>query len=99
MLRLVWSRERSAGEVHRELGDVTFGAVSQHLRALAEASLVRIRRERTFRFYRADRARAAPFRTWLEASWDDALYRLRLAAELEEGRRGPRSHKRRRNSL
>jgi DNA-binding transcriptional ArsR family regulator len=99
MLRLVWSRERSAGEIHRELGDVTFGAVSQHLRALAGASLVRVRREGTFRFYRADRARAAPFRAWLEASWDDALYRLRLAAELEEGRRGPRSRTRRRNSL
>ncbi len=32
ILRLVWRRERSAGEIHRELGDVTFGAVSQQLR-------------------------------------------------------------------
>jgi DNA-binding transcriptional ArsR family regulator len=91
MLRLVWSRERSAGEIHRALGDVTFGAVSQHLRALAGASLVRVRRQGTFRFYRADRRAAAPFRAWLEASWDQALYRLTLAAELEEARRGPRS--------
>jgi DNA-binding transcriptional ArsR family regulator len=90
MLRLVWSRERSAGEIHRALGDVTFGAVSQHLRALAGASLVRVRRQGTFRFYRADRRAAAPFRAWLEASWDQALYRLTLAAELEEARRGPR---------
>ena len=96
ILRLVWSRERSAGEIHRELGDVTFGAVSQHLKALAGASLVRVRRAGTFRFYRADRGTARPFRAWLEASWDRALYRLTLAAELEEARRGPRSAKRRR---
>lgn len=96
MLRLVWSRERSAGEIHRELGDVTFGAVSQHLRALAAASLVRVRRQGTFRFYRADRRTAGPFRAWLEASWDHALYRLTLAAELEEARRGPRPARRRR---
>jgi DNA-binding transcriptional ArsR family regulator len=95
MLRLVWSRERSAGEIHRELGDVTFGAVSQHLRALAAASLVKVRRQGTFRFYRADRRMAGPFRAWLEASWDAALYRLTLAAELEEARRGPRSRKKR----
>jgi DNA-binding transcriptional ArsR family regulator len=90
ILRLVWSRERSAGEIHRELPDVTFGAVSQHLRSLTEASLVRVRREGTFRFYMADHTAAAPFREWLEASWDHALYRLKLAAELEEARRGPR---------
>ena len=95
MLRLVWSRERSAGEIHRELGDVTFGAVSQHLRALAGASLVKVRRQGTFRFYRADRRAAGPFRAWLEASWDRALYRLTLAAELEESRRGPRSRRKR----
>src|SRR5262245_51001530 len=95
MLRLVWSRERSAGEIHRELGDVTFGAVSQHLRALAAASLVTVRRDGTFRYYRADRGRAAPFRAWLESMWDDALYKLTLAAELEEARRGPRARKRR----
>lgn len=97
MLRLVWSRERSAGEIHRALGDVTFGAVSQHLRALTGASLVRVRREGTFRYYRADLRAAAPFRAWLESSWDGALYRLTLAAELEEARRGPRPRKRRRS--
>src|SRR5438034_585128 len=43
ILRLVWEGERSAGEIHRALGDVTFGAVSQHLRRLEDASLLRIR--------------------------------------------------------
>jgi DNA-binding transcriptional ArsR family regulator len=95
LLRLAWERERTAGELHRELGDVTFGAVSQHLRVLAEAGLVAVRRDGRRRFYRAQRAALGPFRAWLEASWDDALYRLKLAAELEAARRGPRPRRRR----
>ena len=95
LLRLAWERERSAGELHRELGDVTFGAVSQHLRVLAEAGLVAVRREGRRRLYRARKQALGPFRAWLEASWDDALYRLKLAAELEAARRGPRPSARR----
>jgi DNA-binding transcriptional ArsR family regulator len=53
ILRLVWDGERSAGEIHRALGDVTFGAVSQHLRRLEEAALLRSRREGRHRFYAA----------------------------------------------
>jgi hypothetical protein len=30
----------------------------------------------------------------LEQMWDDALWRLKLAAELEQTRRGPRSRRR-----
>jgi hypothetical protein len=29
----------------------------------------------------------------LERMWDDALWKLKLAAELEQSRRGPRSRK------
>ena len=36
-----------------------------------------------------DRQALGPLRRWLESTWDDALYRLKLAAELEAGRRGP----------
>ena len=96
MLRLVWARERSAGEIHRALGDVTFGAVSQHLRRLEEAGLVSVRREGRRRLYAARREGLGPLRTWLESMWDDALYRLKLQAELEEARRGPRPQARRR---
>ena len=95
LLRLAWERERSAGELHRELGDVTFGAVSQHLRVLTEAGLVAVRREGRRRLYHARKQALGPFRAWLEASWDDALYRLKLAAELEAARRGPRPSARR----
>jgi DNA-binding transcriptional ArsR family regulator len=95
ILRLVWNRERSAGEIHQAMEDVTFGAVSQHLRVLAEAGLVRGRRDGRNRLYRARREETGPFRKWLESTWDDALYRLKLHAELEEARRGPEPRERR----
>ena len=52
ILRLVWDREHSAGDIHRALPEVSFGAVSQHLRVLAEAKLVTVRREGRNRHYR-----------------------------------------------
>src|SRR3990172_11444580 len=85
MLRLVWAREGSAGEIHRALGDVTFGAVSQHLRRLEEAGLVSVRRDGRRRLYAARRDGLGTLRAWLESMWDDALYRLKLRSELEEG--------------
>ena len=94
ILRLVWREERSAGEIHRALGDVTFGAVSQQLRRLAEAGWVEMRPLGRQRLYRARTEAFGPLGAALEAIWDDALYRLRLAAELEAGRRGPRQRSR-----
>jgi len=96
ILRLVWREERAAGEIHAALSDVTPGAVSQHLRVLVEAGLVAGRRDGRRRLYRARREALGPFRRWLESTWDDALYRLKLHAELEEARRGPRPRERRR---
>lgn len=96
ILRILWNEPQSAGAVHRALGDVTFGATSQHLRVLADAGLVDVHAEGRCRIYRARKAELAPFVAWLEASWDDALYRLKLAAELERARRGPLPRQRRR---
>ena len=90
ILRLTWDRERSAGEIHRAMPDVTFGAVSLQLRALSEAGLLRSRADGRHRFYRADRDTLAPVAELLTTMWDDALWRLKLAAELEHTRRGPR---------
>jgi DNA-binding transcriptional ArsR family regulator len=89
LLRLCWDAPRPAGELHAALPDVTFGAVSQHLAVLRAAGLVDVRADGRRRLYRARRDALGPFRRWLEQSWDDALYRLSLAAELEAARRGP----------
>jgi DNA-binding transcriptional ArsR family regulator len=70
--------------------DVTFGAVSLQLRALAQAGLIDVRPEGQQRYYRARRQALGPVVRVLETMWDDALWRLKLAAELEQSRRGPR---------
>jgi DNA-binding transcriptional ArsR family regulator len=94
ILRLVWRAERAAGDIHRSMEDVTFGAVSQHLRVLERAGLVRARREGRSRLYAARPDGLGPLRAWLESMWEEALYRLKLRAELEEARRGPRPRRR-----
>jgi len=95
ILRLVWGAERSAGEIHRSFGDVTFGAVSQHLRVLEEAGLVASRSQGRHRYYHAQKQELGALGQWLESMWDSALGRLALAAELEAARRGPRPRRRR----
>jgi DNA-binding transcriptional ArsR family regulator len=95
ILRLVWDEERSAGDIRRAMPDVTFGAVSLQLKTLEQAGLVETRRDRQFRYYRANRAAVGPMAEHLEAMWSDALWKLKLAAELEESRRGPRPARRR----
>jgi DNA-binding transcriptional ArsR family regulator len=94
ILRLVWGGERSAGDIHRAMPDVTFGAVSLQLRTLTDAGLLRMRAAGRHRFYRADRETMKPIAPVLERMWDDALWRLKLEAELEQTRRGPRPRRR-----
>lgn len=93
ILRLIWERERTAGEIHGEMPDVTFGAVSLQLKWLLEAGLVDSRAERRFHYYRARQEAFGPVGQMLETMWDDALGRLKAAAELEQARRGPRPKK------
>jgi DNA-binding transcriptional ArsR family regulator len=90
ILRLVWRKELTAGDIHRAMPDVTFGAVSLQLRALAGAGLLETRAEHKFRYYRARREALGAMAQVLERMWGDALWRLKLAAELEQTRRGPR---------
>ena len=96
ILRLVWNRERSAGDIRAAMPDVTFGAVSQQLRALTKAGLLRSRADGRHRFYLARIDALRDVAPMLERMWDDALWRLKLQAELEHTRRGPAPKARRR---
>jgi DNA-binding transcriptional ArsR family regulator len=96
ILRLVWDHERAAGEIAEAMPDVSFGAVSLQLRTLAAAGLVDCRREHRHRYYRARRHALGPVAAALERMWDDALWKLKLQAELEHARRGPAPARRRR---
>lgn len=80
ILRLVWDAERSAGEI-AERFDVTFGAVSQHLKVLREAGLVTLRQDGRRRYYKADREALGPLADYLRAMWSA---RLDVLAELAE---------------
>ena len=83
ILRLIWDRELSAGDIAAAL-PVTFGAVSQHLAVLRDAGVVDIRHQGTYRYYRANQQRIGPLAAVLEAYWADALDRLAEAVEREE---------------
>jgi DNA-binding transcriptional ArsR family regulator len=86
ILELVSKRELSAGEIAGRF-DVTRPAISQHLTVLKGAGLVSERREGTRRLYRVRPEGLADLRAFIEAFWDEGLERLKMAAELEEGRR------------
>ena len=95
ILRLTWAEECGAGAIRRAMPDVSWGAVSLQVRALVDAGLLTTRVDGRHRFYRADRDQLASVADMLQHMWNDALWQLKLAAELEATRRGP-SPKRRR---
>jgi DNA-binding transcriptional ArsR family regulator len=93
ILRLVWREELTAGAIHQAMPDVTFGAVSLQLRSLVQAGLLQTRAESRNRFYRARRDALGALGKMLEHMWDDKLWALKLEAELEETRRGPKPNR------
>ena len=59
-------------------------AVSQHLKVLKQARLVRDHAEGTRRIYSLDPAGLGPLRAWLDRFWDSALAAYAEAVEKEE---------------
>ena len=75
---------RSVGDLARGL-PVSRPAVSQHLRVLKLAGLVRERRVGTRNFYSVDGDGLAELRDYFEGFWDEALAAFKEAAEREDG--------------
>lgn len=98
ILRLLWKEELAAGAIRKAMPDVTFGAVSLQLKVLTKAGLVESRAAGQHRIYRVRREATAAIAPILEAMWNDALWRLKLQAELKETRRGPRPRRADRHS-
>ena len=71
---------QAVGELARGL-PVSRPAVSQHLRVLKDARLVRDRAEGTRRIYSVDPDGLAEARAWLEGMWDQALADFKTEAE------------------
>jgi len=83
ILRLIWERERSAGDIASRV-DVSFSAVSQHLARLRDVGIVHVRREGRHRFYRVDRDALGALVPYFESFWSERLLRLKELAEREE---------------
>ena len=82
ILRLLWQRERAAGDVAAHF-DISRPAISKHLRILREAGLLEERRVGTQRLYRARREPLADARRFLESFWDEGLAAIKRSAEDE----------------
>jgi DNA-binding transcriptional ArsR family regulator len=85
ILRLVWDRERSSGDIASHF-NVSWPAISQNLRVLEDVGFVRTRRRGTTRLYRAHRARLGPLKSVLVKMWESDLDRLAELAEDEAKR-------------
>jgi DNA-binding transcriptional ArsR family regulator len=84
--RAIFERLRSGPQPVVELArglPVSRPAVSQHLRVLKEAGLVRDQAVGTRRIYEVDPEGFGQVRTWLEDFWADALDAFKRAAEAE----------------
>ncbi|MFD4420093.1 metalloregulator ArsR/SmtB family transcription factor [Agromyces sp. NPDC058484] len=71
ILWLIWDAELPAGEIAAAFA-LTPGTISSHLSVLRDAGFVAMRRDGTFRRYRADRAaieRILPFLRWSDDKW------------------------------
>lgn len=80
------SGSRSVGEIAREL-PVSRPAVSQHLKALKQAGLVRDEPRGSARIYRIHAPALAELRAWLDSFWGDALDSFKTHAENENEHR------------
>lgn len=73
----------AVGELAAKL-PVTRPAVSQHLKVLRDAQLVRASAEGTRRIYHIDPAGLGALRGWLDRFWDRNLAAFAAAAERED---------------
>lgn len=86
ILSHIWRDEMSSGEIHRRIGSVTFGAVSQHLKVLLDAGLVEVRQEHRSRIYRARREGFGALAAYFDSFWGNALDRLAAVAAAEQAK-------------
>lgn len=80
ILGMIWADELAAGEIADRF-DITFGAVSQHLRKLTDAGLVTVRADGNRRLYTARPEAMGSLRDVLEGMWEESLDSLATAVE------------------
>jgi DNA-binding transcriptional ArsR family regulator len=88
--RLIFERLREGPATVTALAEglpVSRPAVSQHLKVLKEAGLVREERDGTRRIYEIDPKGLGQLRRWLDQFWDTALDAFRAEVEKDEGKK------------
>jgi DNA-binding transcriptional ArsR family regulator len=85
ILTLVRDGELPAGEIAEHF-DITHQAVSQHLRVLRDAGLLRERRDGTRRLYAIRPEAIDSVRDFLDELWPSSLRRLKAAVERDRRR-------------
>jgi len=83
VFELVAARPRAVGELAAEL-PVSRPAVSQHLRVLKEAGLVRDEAVGARRIYQLHPEGVAELRSYLDGFWNRSLRAFKAAAEADE---------------
>lgn len=83
ILQLVWTKERTAGEIAGEF-ETTFGAVSQHLKVLRDHGFLDVRKEGRERYYKANKKALGPMAKMFEQLWSGRLQELKTIAEQAE---------------
>jgi|SRR5712671_2435743 len=76
----------SVGEIAADL-PVSRPAVSQHLKILKDAGLVRDEADGTRRVYEVDTRGLAELRDWLDSFWDEALQAFKTEVERTKRKR------------
>lgn len=84
ILQLVRDGELPAGEIAEHF-EITHQAVSQHLRVLREAGLLRERREGARRLYAIRPEAVESVRAFLDELWPSSLARLKETVERDRG--------------
>jgi DNA-binding transcriptional ArsR family regulator len=83
VFELIAAQPHSVAEITRSM-TVSQSAVSQHLKVLREANLVRSEKNGTRNIYRIDPRGLARMRKWLDGMWTDAL--AAFAKEVENSK-------------
>lgn len=84
ILRLLRDGETAAGDIAAGFSGISRPAVSQHLRVLADAGLVEVRRDGRRRIYKITGEPIGVAARELDQLWLDRLGRLKAAAEQAE---------------
>lgn len=87
ILEILLTGSKSAGELS-SLFEISSSAVSQHLKVLSEAGLVKVEKRKTSRIYYLRKEGFQDLQQYLSPFWQDHLLVLKQLAEDEE-RRNP----------